>query len=233
MARTLTTEQRQLLRSGEVCVNALATFYLDEGVYRFCDEVSGYDLTDGVNTWIGASALAEAAEIRAVKALVAEQVTLEIDGNRMTQHGIDDPAAVLRQIMDYLYAQRRVDYAFGLRAITSKNIQLIIPAYAGKINSIQLVDYEAGFGEEARTHSKLIITLDSLAARYNRATNRIRAHEDQKEIDPTDDFFSFTTDVVLNARSVYWGKAAPFASGNSTGLINGAGYTPRQSTNYV
>jgi hypothetical protein len=223
MARAFTSDQKALLRSPDLQVNALATFFLDEGTYRFCDDRSGFDLTDGVNTYIGANALADAAEIRGSSDLAAEQVTLILDGNRMTQAGVEDPARVLRDIMEYLTIQRRVDYAFGLRYSYSQTLNLIIPAFAGKISSVRWVDGElpftggsGGVSGGSRIASSLEIVLDSLAARYSRASNRTRSHEDQLEIDPTDNFYSFTQDIANNERMVYWGKASPFG-GSSTG----------------
>lgn len=219
MARAFTAPQKALLRSADCHVNMLATFFLDEGTYRFCDDHAGFDLFDGVNTFLGASTLSEAAEIRASADLAAESVTLLLDGNRMAQYGIDDPARVLNDILGYLYQQRRVDYAFGFRYSYSKDINLTIPAYAGKINSARLYDKELSFPDEPspRTVSYLEIVLDSLAARYSRATNRLRAHEDQKEIDSTDMFYSHTVDVAMNERNIFWGKSAPFGSGSGMG----------------
>ncbi len=219
MARALTAPQKALLRSPDLQMNVLATFYLDEGTYRFCDEVAGYDLTDGVNTWIGANALAEAAEIRSSQDLQAESVTLVLDGNRMAQYGIDDPARVLSDIMGYLYQQRRVDYSFAFRYSYSNTINLIIPAYAGKINSVRLIDKEIGYDTDgSRVNSQLEIVLDALALRYRRATNRTRSQEDQLEIDPTDQFYSFTVNIAVNEKSIYWGKDAPFASARSNNI---------------
>lgn len=213
MARAFSQDDIALLQSPDLACNVLATFYLDEGIYRFCDDQSGYDLNAAGDTYIGANALAEASEIRASQNLSAEQVTLTLDGNRMEQAGINDPARVLRDVLTYLYQQRRVDFAFGFRYNYSQDVNLIIPAYAGKINSLQLVDKEIQFEAGARTVSQLVIVLDSLAARYDRANNRTRSHEDQLEIDPTDQFYSFTADVVANQRTIYWGKSAPFSSG--------------------
>lgn len=225
MARAFTSEQKALLRSADCQVNALATFYLDEGTYRFCDDMAGFDLTDGEDVYIGASALIESVEIRGSQSLVAEGVTITVDGNRMTQYGVTDPAAILRQMLDYLYQQRRVDWAFGFRYSYSQTLNLIIPAFAGKINTSRLIDKEIDFGAEgSRTSSQLIIELDSLAARYNRASNRLRAHEDQLEIDPTDNFYSYTVDVALNERTIYWGKSAPFANGRPATGLAGAVY---------
>lgn len=222
MARAFTAPQKALLRSADCHVNALATFYLDAGTYRFCDDQAGYDLSDGVNTYIGANALSESVEIRSAQDLAAEQVTMLLDGNRMAQYGIQDPARVLSDILGYLYQQRRVDWAFGFRYSYSKDINLIIPAYAGKINSSRLIDREMTFDDKgSRTVTYLEIVLDSLAARYDRATNRIRAHQDQLELDPTDNFYSFTLDVVANDRTVYWGKDSPFGDGTGVG---GGGY---------
>jgi hypothetical protein len=207
-------------------VNVLATFFLDEGTYRFCDEQSGFDLFDGTNTWLGANAFAEAAEIRCTTEMSAEQVTLLLDGNRMTQAGIDDPARVLSDILGYMYQQRRVDYAFSFRYSYSSQINMIIPAYAGKINYARLLDKELAYPTSGSdtTVSYLEIVLDSLAMRYGRATFRLRAHNDQLELDPSDNFYSHTIDVVMNERSLYWGKKAPFSgSGYGGGSDYGSG----------
>jgi hypothetical protein len=189
------------------------------GAYRFCDEMSGFDLKDGTNTWVGANAFAEASEIRMTSEMQAEQVTLLLDGNRLSQAGVADPARVLSDILGYIYQQRRVDYAFAFRYSYSNQINMIVPAYAGKINSARLIDREMDFPGEGRTRTVtyLEIVLDSLAARYNRATFRLRAHNDQLEIDPTDMFYSFTVDVTMNERTLYWGKKSPFGGGAVTG----------------
>lgn len=209
MARSLTTDQRNLLRSPDLAANILLTFYLDEGIYRFCDY--DFDLYDGTNTYIGASAFSEAADIRSGQDLSAQESTLILDGMRMTQYGISDPAKVLREILDYLHQQRRVDYALGLRYMESKDINMVLPLYAGRINHARLVDESvAGYGDsEASTVPKLEIVLDALAARYNKATLRTRSHQDQLELDPTDKFFSFTVDATQNEALVYWGKETP------------------------
>jgi hypothetical protein len=226
MARTLTTPQRDLLRSADLQMNALLTFYLDEGTYRFCDESTGFDLTDGTNTWIGASVLGDAAEVRSSQDLQAEQTTLVLDGMRMTQYGVDDPAKVMRDILTYLYQQRRVDYHLGFRYSYSSTLNLIIPVFAGKINSARLVDKEIGGPEEGggTTYSQLEIVLDSLAMRYSRATHRTRSHEDQLDIDPTDRFYSFTVNIAVNEKSIFWGKAAPLGVSSNAGGSN-AGYS--------
>lgn len=225
MARALTTPQKELLRSPDLQMNALVTFFLDEGTYRFCDEQTGFDLNDGTNTWIGANALGEATEIRSSGDLQAESVTLTIDGNRMAQYGVDDPARVLRDILGYIYSQRRVDYALGFRYSYSQELNLIVPCYAGKINAARLIDKEIeGPWEGSRTNSILEIELDSLAGRYGRATYRTRSHEDQLEIDPTDQFYSFTVNIAVNEKSVFWGRDAPYSGNNSS---NGSWWTPQ------
>src|SRR5882724_8805404 len=229
MARLFTLPEQLLLRSPDLQVNVLATFYLDAGTYRFCDEQAGFDLTDGTNTYLGANALMETVEIRNTTALQAEQVTLLLDGSRMQQAGVADPARVLSDILGYIYQQRRIDWAFAFRYSYSNQINMIIPAYAGKINSARLIDRQIAFpeGDGPRTSSSLEIVLDSLAARYNRASNRLRAHNDQLELDPTDNFYSHTVDVVQNERTLYWGKGAPFAGGVGTVGGGSVGSDPR------
>jgi hypothetical protein len=216
--RILTSGQRALLRLPTLKVRVLSTWYLDEGTYRFCDDVM--DLTDGVNTFIGANALVPSIEIKSGTDLAAEPITLTIDGNRMVQAGIKDPAYVLRDMLTYLLHQRRVDFEFGFMAPTSETIQLRVPVAATKINNPRLVDPQIEPGSPDPIQPQLIVTLDSLAARYNRATWRTRSHNDQQEIDPTDMFFSFVADAVAKERTLYWGRAASstsFGSGSGGG----------------
>lgn len=223
MARVLTEEQRALLRARSVDINILATFYLDEGTYRFCDDV--WDLSDGVNTFIGASALVGATDIRSGSGLSAESVTLKIDGNRMAQFGIADPGKVLREILAYLHQQRRVDLAVGLRYPEQRNVTLTIPLYGGKINSARLIDSGVEYGDmtgDQQESDVLEIVLDSLASRYRRASNRTRSHADQQQLTGnTDDFFSFTADSVQSEKNLYWGKKAPAGTATTlTGVFN-------------
>jgi len=223
MSRGLTAPELALLKSPDLKINSLLTFFLDEGTYRFCDENSGFDLKFGATTYLGANVLFAATDIRSGTGLSAEPVTLTIDGNRMAQAGVADPGRVLNDILGYLYQQRRVDMEFGLRYPEEQNLNLIIPVYAGKINTARLIDKEIAFPEEdgPRTNTILEIVLDSLAARYGRATNRLRSHNDQLEIDPTDQFFSFTVDVALTEQNIYWGRSSPMGGG--TGLIGTGG----------
>jgi uncharacterized membrane protein YgcG len=109
--RLLTSDMRALLRSPAIRMRLLMTFFLDEGTYRFCDDI--VDVTDGTNLWIGAGALGGQIEMRSGRDLSAEPITLTLDGNHLTQAGVQDPAKVLRDMMNYLYMQRRVDLAFG------------------------------------------------------------------------------------------------------------------------
>jgi hypothetical protein len=210
MARALTTAQRALLRASAIKVNLIATLYLDAGTYRFCDDID--DLSDGTNTWIGANALTDSVDIRSGTDLSAEGATLICDGQRMAQFGIADPARVLKDMLGYLNHQRRVDLAFAIRYPTDRNIGLTIPVAAMKINNCRLIDPASEVTSENAVYGRLEINLDSLAARYQRATFRVRSNTDQLEIDPTDKFFSFTENAVQAERTIYWGKNAPYGS---------------------
>lgn len=221
--RTLTAPQKALLRLPALKVRVLTTWYLDEGTYRFCDDI--YDLTDGVDTWIGANALSNNLEVQSGRDLAAEPITLTIDGNRMTQAGIKDPAYVLRDMLTYLHHQRRVDFAFGFAEVDSEEIGLVIPAAAVKINNARLVDVQLDALQRDLVVPQLIITLDSLAARYNRTTNRTRSHNDQLEINPADMFFSFVADAAVTEKSLYWGRKAPRGTLGSTTTFGGGSGT--------
>lgn len=220
MSRALTTPQRDLLRSPSLRVRVLVTFYLDSGTYRFCDDVE--DMYNGAYTYVGASSIAELSEVRSGADLAAEGCTMTIDGNKFTQAGSGDPGAILRQMLDALYHQRRVDWAFGFGYIDSQDINLTIPAYAGKINTARLIDETVDLsGSSPPVQSKLEVTLDSLAMRYQRATFRTRSDADQREISSVDAFFSFTADASNSERTLFWGKASPNGSSVNPPLSGG------------
>lgn len=223
MARTFTEAQKELLRSSALQARLMTTWWLDDATYRFSDDV--YDFTYGGNTWIGANALASATDIKANQSgWAAESVTLTVDGTRLYQAGFTDPAGLFRTIIDLPLTNRRVDIELGLMAIGEVNPTLVIPLYAGKINYPRIVDPPKNFERPGEaTHSKMEFVLDSLAMRYQWVVGRTRSHEDQLEIDPTDQFFSFVHDNIRNEQTLYWGKKDPDGIGagrhlNGTGL---------------
>lgn len=215
--RSFSLEQKQLLRS-DIQARLLVTFYLDSGTYRFCDDT--VNVFNGVNTYIGANALLSSVEVRSGQDLAAEPVTLICDGNRMAQFGIQDPARVLRDIMDEIATQRRTDFALGLGYIDSEMISMTIPLMAGKINTYRLIDDQIDLDSDDAVNAQLEITIDALASRYSRATNRTRSHEDQQEISPGDKFYSFTVDAVDSEQTLYWGKDAPFGTAGRWGNLS-------------
>ena len=223
MARLFTNEQKELLRAPSLTLRICFTFYLDEGTYRFCDDIA--DATDGVNTYLGANPLASSIEIRSGRDLAAEPITIVLDGNKMTQAGINDPASVLRDILGYLHRQRRVDVHFGLSYPDSQEMNLLIPVGAMKINYARLIDKEIDLEDgTTQVDAQLEIVMDSLAARYGRATFRTRSHDDQLEIDPTDQFFSFVSDAANNEKNLLWGKKSSIG-------YTGAAYGPTSGPN--
>lgn len=209
MARLLTTEQRALLRSSDLKANLMITMWLDAGPVRFCDDIE--DITYLGDTWVGASVLINSTEIRAGNALSAEGVTLVLDGNRLYQAGISDPAAILGSLFQVHYTQRRVDLGYGFSANGETEVQLYINAYAGKINSARLLHEASDVDASDPSAARLEVVLDALAARYNRRNYRTRSHADQQQIKPGDMFFSFVNSTVQNEAKIYWGKKAPTA----------------------
>ena len=220
--RLFTAPQLALLASSSLHANLLVAFYLDEGTYRFCDDV--VNLSDGTNTWTGASALVSDIEFQSGTGLAAEPVTIVCDGQRMAQSGISDPARVLSDMLGYLHRQRRVDTFIGLRAVTSETLNIVLPITALKINNVRLIDQRIDPIGSSETSSKLIITLDSLAARYGRSSFRSRTNEDQHEIDASDNFFSMVESTAQTERVLYWGKEGSSISnapiGSTIGLPN-------------
>lgn len=228
MARNLTTAQRTMLRSGSIKARLLTTWYMDGGTYRYCDDVQ--DLTDGTNTWIGANAIASAADVKSGSGFSSEQLDIIIDGTRIYASGAD-PAAFFQAILDLPLVNRRVDFALGIAYPDDTVLGLVLPLYAGKISNVKLVDPQMTLEQLAAQGyqfppSKLIITLDSLSVRYQWVSGRTRDHQDQLAIDPTDMFFSFVQNN-LDQGTLYWGKATPNGSASRPGFIGaGSGVGP-------
>lgn len=228
MAKAFTSDQLKLLYSSAIKGRWLVTFTLDTGVYRFCDDVT--DMVDSAgNVYIGANALAASADIVSSKPYAAESVELTIDGARVAASGID-PGNLFHSILGLKLHQRRVDMAVALSYPNSQVITLITQVYAGKVNNIQLVDAAADLSSLTQDGgiqqaTKLIITLDSLASRYGYSTGRTRSHSDQLQIDPTDLFFQFVNDSVVNDSNLYWGRKPPagVSSGIGPGGVAGIG----------
>ena len=205
--RFLTEEQKQLLASHSLRAHLLATLWLDEGVFRMCDDVN--DLTDGDLTWIGANALFGATDIRSGAPFSAEGVTLRVDGTRAYAAGISDPAYVFNAFLETNFHQRRIDLEWAFMPHDSQNITLIVPAYAGKINHATLIDDGIEINSAEPVFSTLEIQLDALAARYGRRSFRTRSHDDQLQLDPNDQFFSYVAGIRHVEDTLYWGKQTP------------------------
>jgi len=213
MARSFTTGALQLISGSALMARWLVTFTMDgPSIYRFCDDWQ--DLSDGTNTYIGASALASAANIISSGPFAAESVQLVIDGVRLQQSGFTDPASFFRTILAQNLPQRRVDISMGFAAVGSTSISLVVPVYAGKINFVRIEEDQVELSSAndsggVQSPTKLIIQLDSLAMRYQWVNNRVRSHQDQLEIDSSDYFFQFVADTIAQDRNLYWGKASP------------------------
>jgi hypothetical protein len=224
MARNFSSDQQALLRSDALSIRLLTTWTMDGGTYYYCDDVR--DLTYGGNTYIGANALASATDIKsAANSFAAESVTITIDGTRLFEAGVTDPGIFFQSILSLPLANRRVDIALGIMGPADENPVLVIPMYAGKINNAKIIDPARNIADVGNPQqSKLEIVLDSLAARYKWIVGRTRTHEDQLEIDPTDQFFAFVHANLQNESTLYWGKKAPIPVVTGIGgAVGGAG----------
>lgn len=206
--RLLTTDQLNMLKASGIRATLLATLFMDEGTYRFCDD--SQDKTDGVYTWIGANVLFTATDIRAGSPLTAEQVTITLDGTRLFNAGVSDPGYVLNALFSTDFHQRRIDLAYGFSPLDEEQLSLVVNVYAGKINNARVVDD----GEDSLTtgspaFSKLEITLDSWAARLKRKSFRTRSNDDQLQLAAGDKFFSYVAGAVGTEETLYWGKETP------------------------
>lgn len=230
MAKNFTTAQRALLRAPNLKARLLTTWYLDEGTYRFCDNPD--DITVDGNTWIGASALASVSDIKSGSNGASEPVKVVLDGTRLYQAGFEDPAELFRNILDLQLSNRAVDFDMVLGYHDSEEWGLKLPLFAGKINHPKIIEPSIGIDAKEPSQPRLEITIDSITIKYGWVSSRVRSHQDQLEIDPTDMFFSFTHNNLRNEQKLYWGKKAPLGGvspvtgGGGTGGGGGGGGAP-------
>ena len=226
MALSLTTDQRNLLRASNIRVRLLSTWYMDEGTFRFCEDIN--DITIGAETWVGANALASVADIKSGNSgMAAEPVKIVIDGVRMSQAGFTDPAEFFRTILEVPLSNRLVDLDLAVGYHDSETYILKLPLFAGKINNAKITEPSVNLADGKPAEPSLEILLDSLAMRYSWVTGRTRSHQDQLDIDPTDMFFSFVHNNIRNEQLLYWGKRASLSNTTSVG---GGAYQSLNST---
>lgn len=225
MAKNFTTAQRALLRSPNLRARLLTTWHMDDGDYYFCDNAE--DITYEGTTWIGASALASVSEIKSGANGSSEPIKVIIDGTRLYQAGFTDPAAFFRDILELPLSNRLVDFELILGYHDSEEWGLKLPLFAGKINHPKLIEPAISLEAKEPGQPKLEIMIDSISIKYGWVSSRVRSHQDQLEIDPTDKFFSFTHNNLRNEQKLYWGKKAPLSGGGgggggggSTGNVN-------------
>lgn len=230
MALSLTTDQRNLLRASNIRVRLLSTWYMDDGTYRFCEDIN--DITIGAETWLGASALASVSDIKSGNSgMAAEPVKIVVDGVRMSQAGFTDPAEFFRTILAVPLSNRLVDLDLAVGYHDSESYILKLPLFAGKINNAKITEPAVNLTDGKPAEPSLEILLDSLAMRYSWVTGRTRSHQDQLDIDPTDMFFSYTHDNIRNEQLLYWGKKGPLTnSATGVGGVGGGVYQARSGT---
>lgn len=193
----------------------LMTFFMDDDTYYYCDDVQ--DVTDGVTTWLAASALADCSDIKSGSGLSSEPLTITIDGTRVFQAsaGFIDPNELFRNILTLKLHNRRFQLDYGISALEndSGEVTLVLPGYSGLINNAKITMPSMDFGELVETDQRpepvLEITIDSITARYSWLTGRTRSDADQQEISTGDTFFKFVNATVQNERKLYWGKKQP------------------------
>lgn len=211
MARLLDQSTIDQLNASGLKATILCELYIPSGNVYLCDDVD--DLTATVNSitnvYIGASVLFGAMTISSSSPLAAEPVTIILDGAKLHQAGLPSALDFYNQLLEEDYQQKRVNFYLAIQNADTLEIVSIWNLYAGKINSIRQVDEAVSILGDKPVQSNLEVILDSLAARYNRTIGRVRTHEDQLEIDPTDKFYSYVSAASKNERNIYWGKAAP------------------------
>lgn len=217
MAHNFNTAQMALLRAPNIRARLLTTWFMDDGVYRYTDHIE--DLTiDGV-TWIGASAIAACSSITSPQGLSSESVTIDIDGTLLFNAGMEDPTILFNMILELPLSNRPLEIELGLGYDDADEFILRLPLLSGLINHAKLVDPQMQRSAESleAVQPKLQIVVDSIAQRYSWVTNRLRTHQDQQGIDPTDRFFEYVHLNQVNESKLYWGRATPTSSGVGSG----------------
>lgn len=215
MAIPLTTEQRDLLRSGNVALRTLVDFHLDSGRYSFWD---GDDIAtfDG-QQYLPASDFGEISAISMGQDLGAEGIEVRVNGTKLMEMSPDplDPGALFGTIGSENYQNRRFDVRFAFFHPETLELVLLIKRYAGFIDQMrQVEDIQQDLGAVA---SWLIISIESIVRRYGVRGGRTRSNDDQQAIWPGDTGYKYTGSTISTQRSRFWGRNAP--TSGQTGVV--------------
>lgn len=212
MPIALTDDEKAALRRGSIAIRTLIDFHFDSGRYSFWDGEFHWEAEPGV-TYLAVSDFGEVSSVGMGQDLGAEGITLRLNGTKLIEASpdADDPGAFFGMIEEENYQQRRTDVRFAFFDIDTGALLFTKRRYAGLVDQMrQLEEINEQF---TAAEQWLVIALESMARRYMVRSGRTRSHEDQREIDATDDFFKFTAPSVAKQGNIWWGRRPPGSGG--------------------
>lgn len=219
---TLTETQLNTLRYGPAALFTCVSLFIDDGPYHFWNGPSNHDI-DGT-TFLSIGAFGWATAVGHSSDMAASGIELVLDATRILKAANDetDPGLwVATVIANGGYRQRRMNMAYSIwNADTGEHV-MQRRTFTGVIDQMA-IRYDPS-PENGLGACKLIVRCEAITLRYGQRLGRIRSHEDQREIAPTDDFYKFCTGSVIRERTLQWGKAGGSAGAptqDSFGLID-------------
>lgn len=228
---TLTTDQLNTLRYGPAALFTCVDLHIDDGPYYFWDgpEAATIDAKAylSLGGYAGVSTVIHGAD------LGSSAVDLILDASRLlsASNNPSDPANWLATVISNGgYRQRRMYMFYSIWNASTGVHVLQRRAMSGVIDQMRIrYDPDANSGKGS---AKLVVRCEDISLRYGQRLGRLRNHEDQREIDPTDDFFKMTAGAIIRERTLQWGRAGEGSQPTTGGGgVLGGGVLNRWTTN--
>lgn len=203
---TLTEDQLNTLIHGPVALFNCASFYIDDGPYHFWNGPGTKEI--GGTTYLSIGGFGYVSAVGHSADMAASGIEFVLDATRLLKasNNLADPGNWLASVIaNGGYRQRRMSMAYSLWNANTGAHLFQRRAFTGVIDQMA-VRYDPN-PEKGMGNLKLIVRCEAITLRYGQRLGRIRSHEDQREIDPDDDFYKFCTGSIIRERSLQWGAA--------------------------
>lgn len=203
---SLTEDQLNTLIYGPAAMFQCVSLYIDDGPYHFWNGPNSHNI-DGTD-FLSVGGFGWVSPVAHSVDMGASGIELVLDATRLLKAANDltDPGVWLSTVISNGgYRQRRMSMSYSIwNAKTGAHV-MQRRGFTGVIEQMA-IRYDPS-PRHGLGNLKLAVRCEAITLRYGQRLGRIRSHEDQRELDPVDDFYLFCTGSVIRERTLQWGRA--------------------------
>jgi len=186
--RIISADAIQALETERFGVRALVKLILDAPLAPFCAWDDLGSITVGGDTYVGAAG-------RFTLNAYASPSDFSAQGLDITWTGLD--SAVVALLDSVAWHQRPVVVQRAIIATDKPQILHLVPEFSGFLDEVVWREHRGG-------ESELVWRCESAARQFSRSGGRTASDADQRERDPLDGFFSFSS--AATSTPIDWGR---------------------------